>query len=66
MTSRDPVVPGFNQLAYATLVGAAGEPDLLVQRIVDRYGHCVFTPQELDTAFVDLARWVELGIRPTP
>lgn len=65
-TSRDPVVPGFHDFAYRNLVAAAGNPDLLVQRTVDHYGHCIFGPAELALAFADLARWVELGIKPTP
>ena len=65
-TSRDPVVPGFHEVAYRNVVAAAGNSDLLVQRTVDRYGHCIFGPAELASAFADLARWVELGIKPTP
>jgi hypothetical protein len=65
-TSRDPVVPGFNQTSYSNAVTAAGHSDLLVQRTVDRYGHCNFTPGELATAFSDLVGWVEFGIKPAP
>jgi pimeloyl-ACP methyl ester carboxylesterase len=65
-TARDPVVPGFHQVAYRAAVSATGDSNLLVQRSVDRYGHCVFTPAELASAFADLVRWVELGIKPTP
>jgi hypothetical protein len=63
-TSRDPVVPGFHQRAYREAVAATGNPDLLVQRTIDRYGHCVFDPAELAAAFADLVRWAELGIKP--
>jgi len=65
-TSRDPVVPGFHQESYLNRVAAAGQSSWLVQRTVDRYGHCNFTPAELATAFTDLAAWVEFGITPTP
>jgi hypothetical protein len=65
-TSSDPLVPGFHQTSYLETVAAAGRSDLLVPRQIDRYGHCVFTPTELASAFVDLAAWVEFGIRPTP
>jgi hypothetical protein len=65
-TSRDPVVPGFHQILYRDLVGVSGHSDLLVQREIDRYGHCVFTPEELATAFTDLVLWVEFGIQPAP
>jgi len=64
-TSRDPLVPAFHQIAYTNAVAANGSADLLVHRIVDRYGHCNFTPAELAAAFADVVRWAELGIKPT-
>jgi pimeloyl-ACP methyl ester carboxylesterase len=64
--SRDPVVPGFNQTAYRDAVTAAGNPNLLVQRQIPAYGHCVFTPTQLGAAFTDLVLWVEFGITPVP
>jgi pimeloyl-ACP methyl ester carboxylesterase len=63
-TSRDPVVPGFHQAAYRDAVAAAGNAELLVERTIDRYGHCSFTPEELASAFEALALWVEPGIKP--
>ena len=65
-SSRDPVVPGFHQRAYRELVTAAGASDLLVQRTIDRYTHCGFTPAEIAAAFVDLVTWVQFGIKPMP
>src|SRR5262245_15664441 len=65
-TSRDPVVPGFNQTAYHDVVEVAGNTEMLVARVVDRYGHCAFAPQELASAFADLVQWVEAGIKPAP
>jgi pimeloyl-ACP methyl ester carboxylesterase len=66
-TSRDPVIPGFHQLAFGATVAAAGQSDLLVQRTVDRYGHCdSFLPVELAQAFSDLVLWAEHGIKPAP
>lgn len=64
--ARDPVVPGFNQASYLAAVTEAGDADLLVQRTVPAYGHCVFTPQEIGTAFGDLVAWAEFGIKPVP
>jgi pimeloyl-ACP methyl ester carboxylesterase len=64
--ARDPVVPGFNQASYLAAVTANGASSLLVQRQVDVYGHCVFTPGEIGTAFTDLVLWVQFGIEPTP
>lgn len=65
-TARDPLVPGIHQTSYLEAVAATGRSDLLVQRQIDRYGHCVFTPTDLASAFADLAAWVEFGIRPVP
>jgi pimeloyl-ACP methyl ester carboxylesterase len=64
--SLDPVVPGFHRLAYLNLVSAAGNAERLVQRTVNRYGHCAFTPTEIATAFLDLVGWVEFGVKPLP
>ena len=63
---RDPVVPGFNQASYLSEVTANGAANLLVQRTIPAYGHCVFTPAELGRAFSDLVAWVQFGIKPTP
>jgi pimeloyl-ACP methyl ester carboxylesterase len=65
-SSRDPVVPGFHQTSYLNLVTASGNSSLLVQRSINRYGHCNFTPEELGTAFTDLVVWTEFGIKPAP
>jgi len=62
----DPVVPGFNQASYLAAVTANGAANLLVQRQVPVFGHCVFTPAQLLTAFGDLVLWGELGIKPAP
>jgi pimeloyl-ACP methyl ester carboxylesterase len=64
--ARDPVIPGFNQASYLAAVTANGASNLLVQRQVNVYGHCVFTPTEIGTAFTDLVLWVRFGIKPTP
>src|SRR5687767_393786 len=64
--ARDPVVPGFNQASYAAAVAANGASDFLVQRQVQAFGHCVFTPQQLASAFSDLVGWVQFGVKPAP
>jgi len=51
-TTRDPVVPLFHETIYAGLAPAA----LLVQRTVNRFGHCTFNN--------DLVRWFTEGTRP--
>jgi hypothetical protein len=65
-TSRDPIIPGFHQTSYLNLVTASGNSSLLLQRSINRYGHCNFTPEELGTAFTDLVLWAEFGIMPAP
>jgi hypothetical protein len=65
-TSLDPVAPGFHQALYRDLVAASGASALLVQRTINRYGHCVFDPAEIATALADLVGWVEFGIKPVP
>jgi len=64
--SLDPEAPAFNQTAYTSAVALNGHPDLLVSRLVARYGHCAFTPAELGKAFGDLVLWVESGLKPMP
>jgi pimeloyl-ACP methyl ester carboxylesterase len=63
-TTRDPAIPYDHETVFAAAVAAAGRSELLVERAVDRWGHCAFTPAEIQTAFSDLAQWVETGIRP--
>ena len=65
-TALDPVLPGLHQILYRELVAASGDSPLLVQRTINRYGHCAFTPAEIATAFTDLVTWVEFGLKPTP
>jgi hypothetical protein len=63
-TTRDPGIPFAHEIIFADLVALAGQSDLLVQRPVNRWGHCGFTTAEILQAFGDLAQWVESGIKP--
>lgn len=64
-TSRDPIVPEpLNNDKYEALVHASGNGDYLLRRVVDRFGHCTLTPQEIFGSFADLVIWAESGIRP--
>jgi len=63
-TLGDLFVPFHMEQEYARRVAAHGASDLLVQRATRDYGHCAFTPPELVQTFVDLAQWVQSGIKP--
>ena len=52
-TTRDPVVPFFHEALLAQV--ATGR--WLVQRNIDRYGHCNFTVGELMVNFDELVSW---------
>jgi pimeloyl-ACP methyl ester carboxylesterase len=63
-TMRDPIVPFSNEANYATLVESRGTSDLLVQRSINRFGHCAITVDEQVAALEQLVRWAEAGARP--
>jgi pimeloyl-ACP methyl ester carboxylesterase len=65
-TTRDPAIPFSHEAMFAKTVAAAGRSQQLVQRQIDRWGHCAFTSGEVDSAFADLVRWVKSGKRPRP
>lgn len=52
-TSRDPVVPAWHEDRLRQVVTSP----LLVQRMVDRYGHCTFSAGELMVHFNDLVNF---------
>ena len=62
--SGDPLVPASNAFEYVLAVQRAGNGDRFVQQFVNRNGHCVFTPDEIDRAFGELLGWVREGRRP--
>ena len=63
-TLRDPAIPYTHETAYASAVAAAGRSEWLVQRPINRWGHCAFTADEVKTAFGDLVAWVNTRQRP--
>ena len=65
-TTMDQSVPFGHEARYAGIVNAAGSSDWLVQRSINRFGHCAFDVAHMVTAFSDLANWVENGVKPTP
>jgi hypothetical protein len=66
-TSRDPIVrEKGNNDKYQALVESTGNGDFFVRRVVDRFGNCTFSNEELASHFSDLVTWVETGVRPSP
>ena len=64
-TTRDPAVPMAHEDAFEDIVKSAGSGEWLVRQHVERYGHCTFTPGEMEAAFMDLVDWVENGVVPS-
>jgi hypothetical protein len=60
----DPLVPASTAFEYALATQRAGHGDNFVQQFVNKEGHCVFTPDEIDRAFGELLDWVHDGHRP--
>ena len=52
------------RMRSAAIVAAAGKSDLLVQRSIDRLGHCTSSVEEELMAFEDLVLWAETGVKP--
>lgn len=63
-TMRDPVVPFVHEAAYRTLVASQGKADLLVQRSMNRFGHCAITIAEQVTSLEQLVQWAEGAVGP--
>ena len=65
-TTMDESVPFGHEARYAGIVNTAGSSNWLVQRSINRYGHCRFNVAEVVATFGDLANWVENGVKPAP
>jgi pimeloyl-ACP methyl ester carboxylesterase len=63
-TARDPLIPMDHDEIFAGNVAANGASAFLVQRTVNRYGHCDMTQSETLEAFLALVAWVETGAVP--
>ncbi len=63
-TARDPLVPFYHEAAFAGTVASRNGSAQLLQRSVNRYGHCAFTTTEMVDAFQALAGWVTTGQKP--
>ena len=62
-TQLDPVVPVLHEAIYRSLVESKGQTGNLHQTIVQRYGHLMFTPEEIVGAF---GQMVALAPQQTP
>ena len=62
--TRDPAVPVLHADLYTARVAAQGDGDRLVVRKRNKFGHVVFDPADIPTAFLDLVAWVKQGTRP--
>jgi pimeloyl-ACP methyl ester carboxylesterase len=60
----DLFVPIFLQRLLKDAVTAAGDAELLVQRVYRIPGHCQFSDSEMIRAFDDLVAWATGGARP--
>ena len=60
----DPLVDASTAFDYAIVAQRTGNGDRFVQQFVNRKGHCVFQPAEIDRAFGELLDWVHAGKRP--
>jgi hypothetical protein len=54
----------FHEPLLARRVAEQGNDGMLVERGKSEFGHVVFRPADVPTAFVDLVKWVKLGIKP--
>ncbi len=60
----DLFVPVHNEIEYAKRVAANGKSEFLVQRAIRGVNHCDFTAAEFATGFLELAAWVNYGLKP--
>ena len=62
----DYLAPFFHEQAFQQIVQEAGASDMLLQRVVTDYGHCV-NPQmtaAVVRSVLDLVGWVTTGVKP--
>ena len=63
-TLGDMYVPFMMEQIYLQRATAKGNHPNLVQRAIRAPGHCDFTVAEQATAFADMVKWVENGVKP--
>jgi alpha-beta hydrolase superfamily lysophospholipase len=63
-TTSDPLVLGDDVTEYEGIAALAGTQDLFVARFAAAKGHCMFTPEQMGSAFDTLREWARSGKRP--
>jgi pimeloyl-ACP methyl ester carboxylesterase len=64
-TTRDPIVPHhFHFPAYQAVLAETGNQHLFHTRLIDRFGHCSLSTDEVFGAFQDLETWADTGTPP--
>jgi fermentation-respiration switch protein FrsA (DUF1100 family) len=64
-TTRDAVVTHDRHFAaYRAVLAEAGTEELFATRLIDRFGHCTFSADELMAGIEDLVRWAATGMKP--
>ena len=64
--SFDANVPAFNQTAYLAAATTEGSTQFLVQRTLPSNVHCGYPFSDKVTAFRDLLKWTQTGVKPAP
>jgi pimeloyl-ACP methyl ester carboxylesterase len=62
--TRDPIAPIGLEDAFEQIVNSTGSESLLARKVVNVFGHCAFTNNQIKTAFEELVSWVEGGPKP--
>jgi pimeloyl-ACP methyl ester carboxylesterase len=63
-TTLDQIVNVAQEAAYGETVEKTGKEDRLVQVYTDGVGHCVFTPDQLNSAVAAMNHWLDTGMKP--
>lgn len=65
-TTMDQIVDVAQEAAYGRNVAEAGKEHQLAQVYTEGVGHCVFTPDQLNSALLAMNYWLDTGIKPGP
>ena len=66
-TTRDPTTQHeIHFSVYQSLLAETGNEHLFETRLVDRFGHCILSTDEIVDSFEDLVSWAATGSAPRP